>query len=1057
VFLQATKKAQQGQFAVDLGCSGSYLYVMLRALFIILFIAAPALARSAQNGEISAARPAEYMIYQYPDISMVVKIDVPETEFESEIYGPENALVKSSGVPAGRIGPLYQYIDSVDIPRQLMIKVFPGRNVGRSRVKLELIQLPDRDRNSAAFAQAYQLFSTGTESVHGNDTTTWAMKTYTLKNAARAFASLGWEEMRLWSEYYAAHLVLHKLNDVLTAMEFAGEVQRSARRAGFDMIELAALILEGEAIMAAGASASGESAGARFENAHGIWDRVVLLAAELGLRSEQARALFNDGLAYEQQDRLEDAVRQFRQALEVSLSTDDTELVNEIRSTAAAVYETQGSTSGAIEMLEDIGSDLDNDAGQELSDTLYEKGRILNSNYRYPEASAQLDEALRLQKSNAALKPWGPTGLALAWSYYSMGDWERAAALILESIPRTPQVANADVLIRAYDSLAHIYRYQEQFRQMSLYREKHGDLIDSDSLRAGFLLESGIDAWRRDGPRSSQVRELLGQSRQLAVASGQDLVGHRAALYLCLLSIEQSGSGACTAAGARQSHAALSDSGIPRLVLDADFVKAKILHREGRGGEALALMEGLIEEILFLRQTLPGLLGAWYWQKKVEIFQEYMAITIGQSKRKTGKTSDGRRALLALDHIRLVSGEDHKDGQDTFTDGRHDEALRVLLSRREAATGPRGANLAARADEELQRHRTAFNPAVRPLDSASLDQLLTGLAPDEVLLSYYFSATADYALVGDRKGVSLVKLDRSGPVSDRLGRLREQLRRDAPSLLPDLDAMGRLLLGPVSGMLRQRILLLPAGALNGFPFDALRLDGQFLAENHRVVNMMNLAATANRRTVLRPDYREQVFLAGNPQAGQELFSYDIQASAEITALTDIFVGPGLHIVQGVALRKDEFQDLRFTRAGLIHLATPGTMDLAFPDRSRLQMSSAGDDQDTEDLSPQDLRASAFEAGLVVLSRTVAAAVSQSSFDNRLGFVSEFLDAGVSNVVASLWSGGDSETAAFMGEFYRELESARDVAEALSLARMRRMNSGDEANFRSWAGFQLYIR
>jgi CHAT domain-containing protein/tetratricopeptide (TPR) repeat protein len=1028
---------------VDLGRSDRYLCVMLRALFIILLVATSSGVWSAQTGEVSAAHPAEYMIYQYPDVSLLVKINAPEMEFDSKIYDPEGALISSSGIPSARIGPLYQYIEAADIPRQLMIKINPGRKADRSRISLELIQIPPGDRRSAAFAQAYRLFSSGTEVAHSNDSTTWAMKSYSLRDAARAFASLGWEEMRLWSEYYAAHLVFFKLDDVTLAMELAQEIQGSARTAGFEMIELAALILEGEALMSAGASASGKLAYARFEKAHGVWNRVVLLADQQGLRSEQARALFNDGLAWEQQDQLEEAVGQFRLALDVSLTTDDSDLVNEIRSSAAAAYETQGSTFGAIEMLEDIGSDLASDAGQELTDTLYKKGRILNSNYRYPEASAELGQALRLQRSTAMPKPWGPTGLALAWSDYSMGDVDQAVSLILESIPRTPQASNAGAMIRAYDSLAHIYRDQEQYQQMSQYRERQEGLIQSDTHRAGFLLESGMDAWRRDGSGSRAAQDLLAQSRKLALSSGQSLTGERAALYLCLLSIEQNGRGACTAASVRQSHDALKRSGIPRLALDADFVKVKILHREGKDREALAVMEGLIGEILFFRQTLPGVLGAWYWHNKVGIFQEYMAITL--------RTADGRRVLLALDHIRVVEGAGLAGG------GGQDESLCALLARRETASGTKAADLAAQVDRELRELQQAFDPAIRPLDTRSLDKLLAGLAQDESLLSYYFSEFADYVLVGNRKKVSLIKLDGSESVSERLDQLRERLDQDAPSVLSELDAMGRRLLRPVTGMLTKRIFLLPAGPLNGFPFDLLRLDGKFLAENHNVVNLMNLAAVAIRRPVLEPGYRAQVFLAGNPQAGQELFSYDVQVSAEIAALTDIFVGPGLHVVQGVALSKDEFQDERFAGASLIHLATPGVLDLAFPDRSRLLMSRKSNDSAVEYLSPGDIRQLDFEADLLVLSRTAVTAASRSSFDNRLGFVSEFLEAGVSNVIASFWSGEDSETAAFMREFYRDLESTRDVAEALSRTRMRQMETGNEANFRSWAGFQLFIR
>jgi CHAT domain-containing protein len=162
------------------------------------------------------------------------------------------------------------------------------------------------------------------------------------------------------------------------------------------------------------------------------------------------------------------------------------------------------------------------------------------------------------------------------------------------------------------------------------------------------------------------------------------------------------------------------------------------------------------------------------------------------------------------------------------------------------------------------------------------------------------------------------------------------------------------------------------------------------------------------------------------------------------------------------LRKDEFHDTRFIEASLIHLAIPGTLDLAFPDRSRLLMSRASNDSPLEYLSPQDIRAVDFEAGglkagLVVLSRTAVVADGRSGFDHRLGFVSDFLEAGAGNVIASVWSGGDIETAAFMREFYADLESTGDIAKALSRTRMRRMESGDEANFKSWAGFQLFIR
>ena len=1043
--------------AVDLGRLDRYLCVMFRALLIILILAVPAVTQTARAAEASPTRPAEYMIYQYPDVSLLVKIDAPETEFVSTIYGPEDALLKESGLPAGRMGSLYQYIEAVGTSRQLMIKVSPGRSVDRSSIHMELIQVPDRDRNSAALANAYKLLSHGTERVHSNDSTTWAMKTYTLRNAARAFASLGWEEMYLWSEFYAAHLVLHKLNDVLMAMERAREVQLAAKRAGFRTIELAALILESDALMRAGSNASGKMAIARFEQAHSVLDKVVLLADQQGFRSEKARALFNDGLVYEQQDRLEDAVRQYQRALDVSFSANDSELTNEIRSTAATAYETLGSTAGAIEMLEDIGNELASDAEQELADNLYEKGRLLNHAFRYPEAARELSQALALQKENPGIKPWGPTGLELAWSNYSSGDMAQATSLILESIPRAPQEMNRKALIRAFDSLAQIYRNQGEFEQMDRFRQRQGRLAVSGRARSEFLFESALDAWHQGGSGSSKARNLLVQSQQAALEHGDRIGSQRADLYLCLLQAENGGGGSCTTAKIRSSYDALRNSAVPELMMDAAFVRAKILRREGRGREALTEIEGLTDELLFFRQSLPGVAGAWYWQNKASIFQEYMAIVLARPGNAAAGKVDGKQALLALDRIRLIEGQDQVERTIEGITGEQESSLRALIARLESTNRDDTGQLAVQTAQEISSLRGSFRAGLRPLDADALDGLLAGFAADECLLTYYFGKNADYALLGRRGGVSLVRLSGRRASADWLETLREQASRGGSSVIPDLDSAGRLLLRPFKESLGRRIYLLPAGPLNGFPLDILRLDGQFLASDYQVVNLMTLAA-AGRRHVLLPDsYRDQVFLAGDPQTTQQLFTYDITVSAEMTAVADVFVGPGLHMVQGVALNREEFSDEHFTGSGLVHLAAPGSIDLAFPDRSRLLMSKADSQSVAEYLGPGDIRGLGINSSLVVLSQTEVMGTNHSSFDSRLGLVSDFLQAGATSVVASVWPFGDSETAGLMRDFYQELESSRDVVDALSRARKMRMKSVNASNFREWAGFQLYIR
>jgi hypothetical protein len=324
-------------------------YRSLRGLIIVLLsmLSMPGLVFAAPPVEISPEKPAEYMIYQYPGVALLIRIDASGIEFESRVLGPEQSLVMASRIPGRRLGPVYQLIEAVEEPRQLIIQVRPREISQRSRISMELVQLTGKDRNSTAQLQAFRQLSLATESTEANDTTTWAMKIYTLKSAAQAFEQLGWEELRLWSEYYAAHLVFFKLHDSLSTMEFASQVETAARKAGIGIVELAALQLQGAALMESAAASSGQKAAVNFDEAHRIYQRAATMADGLGLQLERSRAIFNDGLVWEYQENLERALEQYELALDIAVAEGNPELENLARNKAAFVYEMQGSLSGA--------------------------------------------------------------------------------------------------------------------------------------------------------------------------------------------------------------------------------------------------------------------------------------------------------------------------------------------------------------------------------------------------------------------------------------------------------------------------------------------------------------------------------------------------------------------------------------------------------------------------------------------------------------------------------------------------------------------------------------
>lgn len=1023
-------------------------------LFLLLAFSvlsgAASVARADDGQRISADNPAEFLLYQSPGAYFVVKTAAREAEFESRIYGPDRRLLKVAAVPARRIGPVYQFIDSTDKPRQLRIDISPGRVIDRSDISMELLRFETADPNSGPLLRAYQLLSTGMEAPSGGNTATWTMKIYTLQNAAGAFAGLGMEKMRLWSEYYAAHLVLHGLGDELTAMEFARDIRSAARRAGHDEVRLAALLLEGEVLFRLNRDAPVAGVAARRDRAQEVLARAAALAGELDYPSERARALYSEALIHEMQGKRTRALQLYEEAIGVALAAGDPELANEVRAQAAAAFEAEGETSSAIGMLESISGDLEKqDATLELAATLFEKGRLLNAAYRHPEAARALSRALELLQSARAGLQWGPTGLALAQAHYAMGDLERAADLILESEARVPLPQYAALLSESYGLLANIHRYQQRYESMRFYREKQLVLARDDSLRAAALLEQAVDVMHALPRGLAQASQLLTKSRELAANSGASYLAFQAEMWLCYAAIERGTAGACAAADLEAAHAGLLASAVPRLMLEADYLLARIQLRRGDHRSALSGFESLVDELGFFRARLPGALGGWYWETREEIFSEYLSLVIIAPG---GQVMDGSRALLALERVRSIERLAGPAVGVAKTGNGGD--LRADLARLDPAGIRTNDTAAQQVRDGIAKQRRAYDAGRSTLNAVDLQRLTADFAPDESLLTFHFSENRIHALVATRKGVYLTRLSASD-------RVRYLLRTRPRSVSGDdirvLDELGRLLLEPLNGLLTTRIYFMPAGRLNGFPLDLLRLRGEFLVENHQLTHLFSLTSLERRRPALRFAQDMRVFLAGNPQPKQELFSYEHTVSADIQTFAGRFAGPDLHIVQGLALRRDEFEDERFVEADLLHLAIPGIVDLARPNRSRFLLSGVDGAPSDELLQGAELRRFKFDAKLAVLGGLSLEQQSRSPFSSSLGLVCDFQAAGVPAVVASLWRLDPAVAAAFVAEFYDTLTAEPDLGMALWKARKRRLQRADASSVDAWAPFQLFVQ
>jgi CHAT domain-containing protein len=331
------------------------------------------------------------------------------------------------------------------------------------------------------------------------------------------------------------------------------------------------------------------------------------------------------------------------------------------------------------------------------------------------------------------------------------------------------------------------------------------------------------------------------------------------------------------------------------------------------------------------------------------------------------------------------------------------------------------------------------------------------MATGSALLSYYFAGDRVYTLVGRTDGVFLMELRAARDIESKLADVRASMgKRDGFTLNPSLEALGTLLLAPVEALLPELIFLMPTGPLSGFPFDLLRRNGRYLVENHRVINIMSPAALNKAAVRVDAGALDLFFLAGKPEIRRDVFDYGQKPSAEILAISDVFVGPSLHIVQGSSLRRSEFQDGRFETADIIHLAIPGTVNLEFPDRSRLLLSGTVVKPFSEFLQPDDIRKKKFQASLAVLSGLNIEGTQRFNLDHQLAFVSDFLASGVPLVVTTLWRIPDAELAKFFAEFYRNLESNPDIAAALARTRRDLLTASGSVDYTRWGGFQIYI-
>lgn len=390
--------------------------------------------------------------------------------------------------------------------------------------------------------------------------------------------------------------------------------------------------------------------------------------------------------------------------------------------------------------------------------------------------------------------------------------------------------------------------------------------------------------------------------------------------------------------------------------------------------------------------------------------------------------------------------------------------LLLRLHEREPDAGHAAAALEA---SEQARARSLLDllttqPAAAGLEVTPLKQaaLLALCEPETALLEYVLGRDGSFLFVITRAGLHTYRLPPKTVIEPLVQDLRAAL--DWPSR----HAFGRyvsaaqqlyaLLLAPASTVLQAypRWLIAPDGALYHLPFEALLAEGKLPARaDYRALDYLlkqrtisyvpsaSVLASLRQRAAPAPEASSaKTFLAvADPSNALPRLAQASREAAEIARLYQ--PAETLLLTRELASEEQVKQHPEIRRARFLHFATHGRMSEAQPQTSGLLLAPAPAAQEDGLLQIAEVLELKLQAELVVLSACETGLGKTLSGEGVLGLTRAFLSAGARSVAVSLWQVADASTAELMVDFYRQVKSQPDKAEALRQAKLNLLAGG----------------
>jgi CHAT domain-containing protein len=663
--------------------------------------------------------------------------------------------------------------------------------------------------------------------------------------------------------------------------------------------------------------------------------------------------------------------------------------------------------------------------------SLLNLGGVLVKEGRFDEAIdralAAYDASISLEARDIALAAQENLG----WSYYRLGDSERALELLLEAEKRADQLGDVYDRENALTNIGYIYMDARSFALAEQSFQSALTLAETENSKEHIL--NALRVLARLALLTGEPGKAS-QHAERALAIARESGNHTDELYPMLVQGQVAANRGDTATAENKFREVEQDKICPVfLKWEAEHSLAQLYEEDKRPDSAdreyraaLATFEAARDNVRHEDSQLSFLTNA------SRIYDDYVHFLIAR-----GKTDD---ALRWADYSRAR----------TLTEG-----LGLL-----AKGGSTGA------------------PRLNPQQIAR--------RAEGTVLFYWLGEKQSYLWAITSQKASFFTLPPGSEIEAAAQRYRKALG-GPQDVLESADQDGRwlyrTLIAPAQTLLKKdaKVFVIPDGSLNNLNFETLLVSGPMLPDKNlhywiedvTIANASSLRVLAAARAGKNKNKEKRdrgLLLVGNSIAPNDKYPELPKAAAQMESVARHFPAAEQRIFTREQATPAAYLASSPERFSYIHFVAHGTASRLSPLDSAIVLSktvlsktvlskTAPSESTPEDdsfkLYARDIIRRALRADLVTISACYGAGERAYSGEGLVGLSWAFLRAGAHNVVAALWEATDASTEQLMDKFYDELDQGAGPDTALRTAKLSLLRGGGFHNPFYWAPFQLY--